>query len=179
MAAFRFAHGAVNKEDDAAEEAAVAGQGPDVTSGERADEVEIVDPVISKCCGCSVVWDKYRGKRRCPTCGVPLLLCPACVDPKTGKPNVKCFLCQDDEKGGRKKFDKRQHFNELVATGVEKLESSGKPSFPASLMSKKRIRGIHACGMCEEVFTSRNSLFKHIKDTGHANRKAKRRKQEA
>ena len=165
---FRFAHGAENKEEGGVEEPAL---GVDETSGVRADEVEITEPVISRCTACSIPWDKFRGKRRCPICGVPLLLCPDCL--KSGAPNAKCFLCQEDERAGRR-FDKRQHFNGLVASDIEKLASSGRAN--VNLLSKKRIRGIHTCGVCEEVFTSRNSLFKHIKETGHANRKSKKKK---
>ena len=42
---------------------------------------------ISRCCRCSAPWDRYTGKRKCFTCGVPVLLCVQCVDVKlsTGK----------------------------------------------------------------------------------------------
>lgn len=165
----RFAHGAEIKDENDVEE---PGQGPDSTSGVRADDVAITDPVISRCTACSAPWDKFRGKRRCPICGVPLLLCPDCL--KHGAPDAKCFLCQEDEKEGRR-FDKRSHFNGLIADDLEKLANSGKVN-GVNLLSKKRIRGIHTCGVCEEVFTSRNALFRHIKESGHANRKSKKRK---
>ncbi len=47
---------------------------------------------ISKCEACTKPWDQYRGnKRRCPTCGVPSLICR------------ECFLADED---GTKKLDK-------------------------------------------------------------------------
>lgn len=169
----RFAHGAENKEGQDVEE--VSGQCPEVMTGDRADEVEILDPVVSKCCGCSVPWDKFRGKRRCPVCGVPLLLCPDCLKAPEKKDAI-CFLCQEDKSQGRQKFDKRKHFNDLVLGDCDKLDSNGKRALPAAMTTNKRIRGIHTCGVCEEVFTSRNALFRHINETGHANRKSKKRK---
>jgi len=70
----RFAHAPVSKEHEATEE------------------------IMGKCEGCRKPWDKFRGKRRCPTCGVPSLICKDCVDKdssgekKLGK-DVKCELC--------------------------------------------------------------------------------------
>eukprot|EP00551_Chaetoceros_affinis_P004324 CAMPEP_0203667274 /NCGR_PEP_ID=MMETSP0090-20130426/4152_1 /ASSEMBLY_ACC=CAM_ASM_001088 /TAXON_ID=426623 /ORGANISM="Chaetoceros affinis, Strain CCMP159" /LENGTH=676 /DNA_ID=CAMNT_0050531393 /DNA_START=55 /DNA_END=2082 /DNA_ORIENTATION=- len=54
--------------------------------------------VLGKCGACHKPWDRYRGKKRCPTCGVPLLICKECHNAdkqKTKKidKNVKCDLC--------------------------------------------------------------------------------------
>ena len=34
--------------------------------------------IMGECEACHKPWDMYRGKRRCPTCGVPSLICKAC-----------------------------------------------------------------------------------------------------
>lgn len=50
---------------------------------------------MSKCEACKKPWDRFRGKRRCPTCGVPSLICKECFD-KKGKSklrDVRCDLC--------------------------------------------------------------------------------------
>ena len=50
---------------------------------------------MSKCEACQKPWDRFRGKRRCPTCGVPSLICKECLETK-GKSNlrdVRCDLC--------------------------------------------------------------------------------------
>ena len=53
---------------------------------------------MGKCEACSKPWDMYRGKRRCPTCGVPSLICRQCMEAdrdgnrKLGK-EVRCDLC--------------------------------------------------------------------------------------
>lgn len=50
---------------------------------------------MSQCEACQKPWDRFGGKRRCPTCGVPSLICKECFD-KKGKANLKdvrCDLC--------------------------------------------------------------------------------------
>ena len=56
------------------------------------------EEILSTCQACKKPWDKYRGKRRCPTCGVPLLICKNCHsnDRKKVKKldiSVRCDLC--------------------------------------------------------------------------------------
>lgn len=54
--------------------------------------------IMGKCESCSKPWDMYRGKRRCPTCGVPSLICRDCFEAdkagtvKLGK-DIRCDLC--------------------------------------------------------------------------------------
>lgn len=36
------------------------------------------DSVLSQCSGCHKPWDRYRGKKRCSACLVPLLICKEC-----------------------------------------------------------------------------------------------------
>ena len=47
--------------------------------------------IIGKCNGCKKPWDKYHGKKRCPVCKVPLLLCENCQQAGV---NGVCSLCR-------------------------------------------------------------------------------------
>ena len=56
-----------------------------------------------KCCICSSPWDRYVGKKHCATCGVPVLMCDACMSAKPDKSDsteikltVRCPLCTDE-----------------------------------------------------------------------------------
>jgi predicted sulfurtransferase len=48
----------------------------------------------ARCCLCSKPWDRYIGKKKCSTCGVPVLMCDSCMSqkPTTGL-LVRCPLC--------------------------------------------------------------------------------------
>ena len=35
---------------------------------------------VGSCEKCGKGWDRFRGKRRCPCCGVPSLICKGCWD---------------------------------------------------------------------------------------------------
>jgi len=52
----------------------------------------------SKCCVCGASWDRYVGKKKCYTCGVPVLMCDSCMSKKPDKTkgmelSVRCPLC--------------------------------------------------------------------------------------
>jgi hypothetical protein len=56
------------------------------------------EETMGKCEACQKPWDMYRGKRRCPTCGVPSLICRECfLADKDGRKKlsreVRCDLC--------------------------------------------------------------------------------------
>jgi len=69
---------------------------PAVEGKERAREA--AEEFMGNCEACNKPWDKYRGKRRCPTCGVPSLICYECFKAdqdntrKLGR-DVRCDLC--------------------------------------------------------------------------------------
>lgn len=60
--------------------------------------ISAADEIMGKCEACSKPHDMYRGKRRCPTCGVPSLICRECFEKdkagtkKLGK-EIRCDLC--------------------------------------------------------------------------------------
>jgi predicted sulfurtransferase len=65
-------------------------------------EVENDDSfLLAKCCVCGVPWDRYVGKKKCLTCGVPVLMCEKCMSLKPDKTagmefKVRCPLCVEE-----------------------------------------------------------------------------------
>jgi predicted sulfurtransferase len=49
----------------------------------------------TKCCVCSKPWDRYVGKKKCSTCGVPVLMCDKCMTDKKSTKSImiRCDLC--------------------------------------------------------------------------------------
>eukprot|EP00798_Chlamydomonas_sp_ICE-L_P013506 gene13506-19365_t len=70
--------------------------------GKKKSSEEEGDPsVLGKCCVCSSSWDRYIGKKKCYTCGVPVLMCTLCLCAKPDKTpgrelEVRCPLCKED-----------------------------------------------------------------------------------
>ena len=53
--------------------------------------------VLSKCEACEKPWDRFRGKRRCPTCGVPSIICSDCFDAnEKSLASAQCALCKEE-----------------------------------------------------------------------------------
>lgn len=49
------------------------------------------------CAKCNKSWDRYVGKRKCFTCGVPILICDTCMSSKTvERENIRCPLCIEE-----------------------------------------------------------------------------------
>lgn len=56
----------------------------------------------STCCVCNAEWDRYIGKKKCYTCGVPVLMCDRCMSEKPDKKpgmelKVRCPLCVEED----------------------------------------------------------------------------------
>lgn len=52
------------------------------------------------CCLCTTPWDRYVGKKKCDTCGVPVLMCDYCltsIRKKDPRPLVRCPLCVSEK----------------------------------------------------------------------------------
>lgn len=57
--------------------------------------------LLAKCCVCGDPWDRYVGKKKCLTCGVPVLMCEKCMSNKPDKTpgmelKVRCPLCVEE-----------------------------------------------------------------------------------
>ena len=79
------------------------GDGGVIKKGERkALKKTIEKSSSSKCCVCKSPWDRYIGKKKCYTCGVPVLMCDRCMSEKPDKKpgmelSVRCPLCVEEE----------------------------------------------------------------------------------
>ena len=65
------------------------------------DEREAETNVLGRCCTCNVPWERYVGKKKCYTCGVPVLMCDSCMTQKIEKIpkralDVRCPLCKEE-----------------------------------------------------------------------------------
>mmetsp|Transcript_1217 Transcript_1217/g.2659 ORF Transcript_1217/g.2659 Transcript_1217/m.2659 type:complete len:287 (+) Transcript_1217:96-956(+) len=84
--------------------------------------------IMGKCEACARPWDMYRGKRRCPSCGVPSLICKDCfLADKEGRKklgrDVRCDLCV--EQGIFSKRDIRAKDEEAIKAYEEKMKAKG------------------------------------------------------
>jgi predicted sulfurtransferase len=100
---------------------------------------------LGHCAACEKPYDKYRGKKRCK-CGVPLLICEDC---QNLHPDTLCKLCK----------------REMVTVNPKAFKKA---------IAKPKAR-TPDCGVCGLQFNSRNAMFKHLKESGHMDRKAKKR----
>ena len=120
------------------------------------------ETIVGECVSCGKEWDKYRGKRRCPQCAVPLLICYACQSKDKHKSSL-CALCKEDKANG-KLFKKTGD-----APDVTKKQ--------LGVRHEAKAAKVNECGRCGEKFKSRNALFRHVKETGHFQKRRKRKQQ--
>ena len=86
--------------------------------------------VVGRCEKCDAEWDRFRGKRRCPMCGVPSLICKGCWDKhESGEEiigdDVKCELCK--EEGIMSKKEWRQKEDRIIGDYEEKVRGDAGP----------------------------------------------------
>lgn len=60
--------------------------------------VKKIDGIDTQCCLCETLWDRYVGKKKCATCGVPVLMCDACLSSKELQADkvARCPLCVEE-----------------------------------------------------------------------------------
>mmetsp|Transcript_14756 Transcript_14756/g.37120 ORF Transcript_14756/g.37120 Transcript_14756/m.37120 type:complete len:721 (+) Transcript_14756:153-2315(+) len=86
------------------------------------------DAAMGKCEGCLKPWDMYRGKRRCPTCGVPSLICKECFladkngTKKLGR-DVRCDLCVEQNIHTKREY--REKDERFIADYESKMMAKG------------------------------------------------------
>ena len=52
---------------------------------------------VGHCCLCKKPWDRFVGKKKCSTCGVPVLMCNSCMsNKKQAEMLVRCPLCVEE-----------------------------------------------------------------------------------
>ena len=100
------------------------------------------DEILGKCEACLKPWDMYRGKRRCPTCGVPSLICRECFEAdkagtkKLGK-EVRCDLCV--EESVRNKRELREREEREMKEYEDKLRSKLDTEYEPPIQRKRAI----------------------------------------
>lgn len=77
------------------------GDGGVVRKKKKNNNGKIDAEVGAVCCCCGSPWDRYIGKKKCFTCGVPVLMCDKCMSKKPDKTKgleltVRCPLCKKE-----------------------------------------------------------------------------------
>ena len=77
------------------------------------DSTTTIPTPIGKCEACQKPWDRYPAKCRCPTCGVPFLICRDCQ--KAGSndkgridPSIRCDLCVHEGIRSKRQMKERE-----------------------------------------------------------------------
>ena len=87
--------------------------GKEDTTESIAIPANVVEEIMGHCEACHKPWDMYRGKRRCPTCGVPSLICRECLEAdqagikKLGK-DIRCDLCVAEDIKNKRELRERE-----------------------------------------------------------------------
>jgi hypothetical protein len=123
------------------------------TKKSKEEEESII--AMGKCEACQKPWDMYRGKRRCPTCGVPSLICRECFladkekRKKLGK-EVRCDLCV--EQGIASKREWRQKDEQEIKEYERRMDRKGllKPDEGVIPPNPDNITRLHLKNMCRK-----------------------------
>jgi hypothetical protein len=126
--------------------------------------------VMGKCAACSKAWDEYRGKQRCPTCGVPSLICRDCWQAdQDGKKkldrSVRCELCVEQDirhKKDLKAIEEKQMADYQAKQSLLK-PSAGEGPTPPNLDGVTRL---YLKNMCRNKM-SEDVLLEHFPDITH------------
>jgi predicted sulfurtransferase len=120
-------------DDGDTREAATATTATVASSAERDStkvKTKTTDVIMGQCEACHKPWDMYRGKRRCPTCGVPSLICKDCwmadkdgTRKLKGATEVRCDLCV--EQGITSKRKLKDFWDSEIQTYEQKQDERG------------------------------------------------------
>lgn len=124
---------------------------------------------LATCCVCGNPWDRYVGKKKCLTCGVPVLMCERCMSLKPDKTRgmelkVRCPLCVEE---GVTVLAKEL---ELTANGVKnKVVSASKAVAEVDRVRKSRtpIEAVDRNKQCE-IANKKDKANKISWETGKA-----------
>lgn len=113
------------------------------------DALNITPTVMGKCESCHKPWDKYRGKRRCPTCGVPSLICKDCYDAdlqgiRLLGPSIRCDLCVSENITSKKQLAKRMDQEQKQYDRKIKVSKSTDGAPGSKEGSKRRESSFHS-----------------------------------
>ncbi|VEU37578.1 unnamed protein product [Pseudo-nitzschia multistriata] len=115
-------------------------------------------PLTAKCCVCGDSWDRYVGKKKCLTCGVPVLMCEKCMSLKPDKTpgmelKVRCPLCVEE---GVTVLAKELVF---TANGIKnKIVSSAKAAISGNSVEKVSGDYRNKCEIVDKEYESKKNL---------------------
>ena len=95
--------------------------------------------IMGNCEACQKPWDRYRGKRRCPTCDIPSLICKDCYDADVKKirkldKNIRCDLCVKEG------ITSKRQIREKEEREMEAYEKKLQETYGFKIPSKKKKR---------------------------------------
>lgn len=101
--------------------------------------------IQTKCCLCDKPWDRYVGKKKCSTCGVPVLMCDTCMSDKKkqSENSVRCPLCV--EENVTVKVEEVEWTNnglDIASSSMKKVAPSMDESSKATLCASKAAPSI-------------------------------------
>lgn len=115
----------------------------------KADGIPVggAEEVLGRCSACEKPWDMYRGKRRCPTCGVPSLICRDCfAADRNGTQRlggeVRCDLCVEEGVHDKRELRKQEarETREYEARARHKANDENECSMPGQGAAPRQPR---------------------------------------
>ena len=78
---------------------AISADNPEGDGGVVRKKASTSEKVKTHCCLCNKLWDRYIGKKKCQMCGVPVLMCDACLSNKSTLESamIRCPLCVEED----------------------------------------------------------------------------------
>lgn len=177
----RFVHAPIEKEKSNNEPSSkiLIEQGAEVSLSSSQQQPE----PMSQCEGCRNPWDQYRGKRRCPTCGVPSLICKDCYQLdyngiKKLDYTIRCDLCIEQNIYSKKQLndkiqkDLEQYEYECKKKGIFEPKTSTNNNNKEQQHEQQQVSNtnnitrLYIKNMCRKNMTE-EILMKHIPDITH------------
>ena len=86
--------------------------------------------IKSVCASCAKPWDRYIGKRKCYTCGVPILVCDTCMSASSTHKKKKKKSKKKKKNGGGKEEDGGKEKNVVTAGDTRAAVATDKVRCP-------------------------------------------------
>ena len=101
--------------------------------------------IKTKCCLCDAPWDRYVGKKKCITCGVPVLMCDTCMSDKKGQSQklARCPLCVEENVTVKaEEVEWTNNGLDIASSSMKKVATSMNESSKAALCPSKAAPSI-------------------------------------
>jgi Rhodanase C-terminal len=143
------------------------------TGNGSSSQIKRAPELMGKCECCSKPWDMFRGKRRCPTCGVPSLICKECWENEdSGKiREVRCDLCVEQNIFSKRDFRAKEqqeieeYESRLLERGLLLPAKAGAADVPVP-PNPDGITRLYLKNMCKKSMTE-DVLLDHIHGITH------------